>query len=845
MHSSGRKRSLIPTILRNLVVTTLCCFIANHAQAQTDKQDKRAALVVILNLLLEEEAIFRPEGNLLKLNLGEVADQPLLATPGDPAVLEFDRQAEGVELCFDLSGSSIPNSGAIQIMLNGVAQTARLGKDNCFVVPVGQQRGQNFVTVSIAGQGARLVLRRIELAQSNPIDELGLPTSSRGSWNNRAVRKVLKIFAYGGHATDAQIQTWADMPAREAIGEMLNFNEYNPRLSPLIADDRVAGYGEIYSRPGNGTFGGFIDYISDPASTHPLSQRDRNFFKLSERRFGISETFQRFMVVRGLNPFRQRIGFWETNYHLAVNLNAGVQDRQMQFYYDEVMNAHAENRPYYEVIGVAAKSAAVATQYGHRFNDWDEREQICFCNDDFAREVHQLFYGIFGLDDPDEHENVTIKQTARLLTGMGVNRDGNVLDTVVNFDTPETNERRQPQHHEGPVTVLGQSIAGRTAAEKLDNLMPISMQHPESLENLPIMIVEVLADNNLSEASKNRLRNAWAALGVERRFLDYIHAYAISRVFHSPEQVKFFTSFDRAFYTANRYNISQAEALYSGRGNLELRVNFGKENRTQFRDDKAGTTFEPLNNVFGGQTAQEAAGSQLVFEGNFNRIAADREIDYRNRYRTRCGSCNNGNAYFKDWSQVIPPENGGYTADYVARWMWRHIVGHLDDYTELERAHLVSIIGANSIESTADVTERFAENRFWDLNYLLCIRADKLDRGETVNGLYDIMGNPNLPDGGDNAPWSSRCNINRVDPHSPAEREAFNLVVTADMVRNTPYIRDLVNELGTSPVRLKQRASGGLNEEDAGFIRLRANERIQAAALFIMATPFVFAEAQN
>jgi hypothetical protein len=56
-------------------------------------------------------------------------------------------------------------------------------------------------------------------------------------WNTTAVRRVLHTFAYGGFASDAQIQTWADMTPQMAIAEMLTFAPANDRLSPPEPDN--------------------------------------------------------------------------------------------------------------------------------------------------------------------------------------------------------------------------------------------------------------------------------------------------------------------------------------------------------------------------------------------------------------------------------------------------------------------------------------------------------------------------------------------------------------------------------------------------------------------------------
>jgi len=529
----------------------------------------------------------------------------------------------------------------------------------------------------------------------------------------------------------------------------------------------------------------------------------------------MDEGFQRMVVTRGLNPFRQKIGFWETNYHLAVNLDAGVEGDQLVVYYDMIMEAHEQGLPYREVIGAAAKSAAIATQYNHRFNIWLEGPQECACNDDFAREIHQLFYGIFGEDDPN-HENGTIRETAKMLTDMRLpyGTTGGLANNV-DFQTEF--------HHRGDLTILGRTISGANAAAKIDNLMPISMQHPESLKNLPIMIIEVLADDNLSEANKQLLRNAWAALGVDRTLLDFIHSYATSKIFHGPEQLKYASSFERAFYTANKFNIDNTEALLSN-DNFLGTGGAGKDIDEILINDASSDIFRPLHNVFGGQTSIQASDSALAFEGNFNTSVPAADYRVARNFPAACEECENGAAWRKDWTKLIPSENGRYTAEQVARWLWMHVIGSMNNYGSLERAHLVSILGANNDEDREDL-----KYVFWDLNYLLCLRDDRVSKGFNNNNLVDLM---------TNEAWWTFCRQGDDgfnQDFSPLEKAAFNRVISSDEVENTPYIRSLVQELADSEVFL--------NSSD-DFIKLRANERVQAALVFIFATPFVFAEGE-
>ena len=51
-------------------------------------------------------------------------------------------------------------------------------------------------------------------------------------WDEAHVRRILRAFAYGGQASDNQIQIWANMSASDAVQQMLSFDTTNPRLSP-------------------------------------------------------------------------------------------------------------------------------------------------------------------------------------------------------------------------------------------------------------------------------------------------------------------------------------------------------------------------------------------------------------------------------------------------------------------------------------------------------------------------------------------------------------------------------------------------------------------------------------
>ncbi|MBX2849527.1 MAG: hypothetical protein KTR16_14490, partial [Acidiferrobacterales bacterium] len=363
-----------------------------------------ATIAAIINSYLLEEGIFAES---IELTLNAI-DSTSYGIKEDFEII-FPRDSQDVELCFILSSAA-----NLQLSINGVNQSLRAG-ENCYVITTEAQRNTNTIEFYHSGNNGNSKISLISLARQDSY-RYQLPSLTRAEWDERAVRKVLKIFAFGGHARDSQIKLWANMRPYDAISQMLTFSEHNTLLSPLAVGEKYTESGSANS--GLGKITEFLNFLSDDSSNLPIPIGNREYFGIDGYLF--DDGFIRMITVRGLNPFRQRIGFWETNYHLAVNLNASVSMRQMTYYYDLIMEAHEQNRPYYEVMGIAAKSAAVAMQYGHRENRWNAGDQICECNQDFAREIHQLYYGIFGTDDSSHHENVTIPETAKMLTGMPV-----------------------------------------------------------------------------------------------------------------------------------------------------------------------------------------------------------------------------------------------------------------------------------------------------------------------------------------------------------------------------------------------------------------------------------------
>ncbi len=812
-----------------LLIAMLAFCFKSTAQEQSREQRIAAVMSIINFMLLDVDTFISLDLNKLENGARSV---------NKDFEIEFASSDQDLELCFYVNPRQAISDSNVTMSINGVTQSAGnslTAGENCYTIPLAQQQSVNSVQINVSsGQTLTLSGFGVEPATQN---RLGLPSLTRSSWDERAVRKVLKIFAFGGHATNAQIYNWANMRPQLAISQMLTFDQHNARLSPLSQGER---YTELASQ--YGTINEFYDFIGSPTADHPIPVSERD--NLDRNGYRFASTFGRMVAMRGLNPFRQRIGFWETNYHLATNRNAGVSRDQMLEYYRVIMDAHERRVPYHEVMGVAAKSAAVAMQYGHRRNTcsnaYFDRDGVCqtrlvdgesACqfqgNADFGREIFQLFFGIFGINDPT-HEDVNIENASRMLTGMNV-----PYIEDFGFDTKVTFENcRHHKDQYGPLMILGNPITGFDASAKIDNLMPILMDNAESKANLPVYIISSLADDSMTDAKRTLLRQAWEQLGSSKDFLTFIHAYATSQMFHSPDHVKYLTSFERAYYLANKYNIDNIEAFLSN-DYVSDSGRAGREIDDVMSGDNASEVFEPLHNVFGGQTSLEASDSAVAFEKNYNRSATKENWQFEAALPSSCDACDQGDPWSKDWTKVIPAENGAYSAEYVARWLWNHAVGNMDNYTELERAQLLSILGAvrqapvNGEEPSWQIDRRYT---YFDLNTLLCIRADRQNDGMNNNSLSDLM---------EYDSWDDYCRHNSgvYDDH---ELAALNMSFSGNDLQNSnsepfPYLRGLMQELASAEVPLTSTDP---------IQRRRANESVQAALAFIFATPFIFAEGQ-
>ncbi|MEM7019141.1 MAG: DUF1800 family protein [Pseudomonadota bacterium] len=497
-------------------------------------------------------------------------------------------------------------------------------------------------------------------------------TISDAQWDETAVRKVLHTFAYGGFAADAQIQTWANMSPAQAIQEILTLDTTNTLVSPPAGDGLDSQ---------DGTLAGLSTFWSSDDAMNPIGMDDRMSFDREERN-ALARVWNNAVNRRGLNPVRQYIGLWETNYHMVANIDVGVNNYQIGRHYDDIMNALAAGQTYRDVMTTSSLSAAIATQYNHRRNVF--QNGIFRGNEDFAREYHQLFFGILGEYNPTYHEEVTIPNTGKALTGMPINFVEGRLDEVVTFNTTD--------HHVDPLDILNVSVTGQNAQEKFESLATTSISHPESLVNLPIIIARGLADEELSNAETRVLQNSWLAM-ADKDLLGFLRNYATSTIFHDSNRLKYLPSTHRHLSVINKLTLNNDEA-----------------NRDLYDVDayqqEGVTVFRPQYDVFGAQTGLAASDDAEIF-----RFVYNRSTQGVGRYAATHIEENGQVVWEKDWGSVAPREtDSSYNVQTVAEWLWQRFLSDgLKNFGALERFHVYSLLATGQdpgIQLDANNAER-------------------------------------------------------------------------------------------------------------------------------------------
>lgn len=503
-------------------------------------------------------------------------------------------------------------------------------------------------------------------------------------WNEAYVRRVLAAFAYGGLASDAQIATWGDMKPAQAVAEILTFDSVNSKLSPPEAGDDTSLH--------CGSLAGLQAFWSsdDPGNVMKYSDRYRYATLNTNGQLNtanLQRTWSKAISTRGCNPFLHKMALYITNYHASITVHktrAGL----IRDYYDRVMEALMNGSDFVDVMTVAASDAALARAYGHQYSVYNDNNEVFYGTDDFAREFHQLLFRINGTtEDTAYHEDTTIEHSAWMLAGMNIDRNQGAYDSVnagdwyigpINFSdhydnyTNPRNLRNTTNHYHGAegvnscLEILHANICGANAGEKIAALAPVAASHPESMENVPVTIIDFYADDNLDADKIAAIRGSWE--DAEFDLLQFMRDYASSTEFHNAATYKYRTAFDRNLLIQNLNTLDNEEV-------------FGREHYDSpyYRmRDQGAEVFEPAHDVFGGQTGFQAANNRYLFKDAYwkNVDSSSYLYDVRDTYTLEPGEGAVVYEWNKDWSSVIPVNsNGEHVVADVAEWLWNHFIG--------------------------------------------------------------------------------------------------------------------------------------------------------------------------
>ncbi|MDX2427744.1 MAG: DUF1800 family protein [Xanthomonadales bacterium] len=524
-------------------------------------------------------------------------------------------------------------------------------------------------------------------------------------WDESHVRRVLAAFAYGGLASDAQIDTWSRMRPRHAVAEILTFDSVNNKLSPPEAgDDTSLHCGSLASLQAFWS-------SDDPYNMMKYGDRSRYAVLNANNRLSTSNlqrTWVKAISTRGCNPFLHKMALYITNYHASISVEktrAGL----IRDYYDRIAAALSNSGDFIDVMTVAATDAALARAYGHRLSKYYNRTEVFKGTDDFAREFHQLLFRINGTtENTVYHEDTTIEHTAWMLTGMNVDRNQGAygspdkvdwyigpIDFSDHYDdyTKPRNLRNTSLHYHGNtgedscLEILHSTICGDNAGEKIAELARVAAEHSESMANVPVTIIDFFADDNLDANKIKAIRGTWAE--ADYNLLKFIRKYAASTAFHNTNTFKYRTAFDRNLLVQNKNTLDNEEAF--GRDLFDSPF-------ARMRDQGA-VIFDPAHDVFGGQTGFQAANNRYLFRDAYwsNVAKSTFLLDISDTYTLDPGVDAAVYKWQKDWGSVIPVNaNGEYVVADVAEWLWNHFIGDGGkNFDPIARAQVHALLADN------------------------------------------------------------------------------------------------------------------------------------------------------
>jgi hypothetical protein len=163
-----------------------------------------------------------------------------------------------------------------------------------------------------------------------------LSTVKFKDWNESHVRRVLNAFAYGGLATDAQIDTWSRMKPAQAVAEILTFSAVNNKLSPPDGGDDT----DLHC----GSLAELQEFWSSNEAGNAMNYADRYRYAVlsngttpSLSTGNLQRTWTKAISTRGCNPFLHKMALYLTNYHASISVHktrAGL----IRDYYDNILS---------------------------------------------------------------------------------------------------------------------------------------------------------------------------------------------------------------------------------------------------------------------------------------------------------------------------------------------------------------------------------------------------------------------------------------------------------------------------------------------------------------------------
>jgi len=469
-------------------------------------------------------------------------------------------------------------------------------------------------------------------------------------WNVNAIKKVLNTFTYGITASEEQILVWSNMQPREAIEEIINMSGYNKKL-------KDSGDGFLSEEEAR------LEFI-----VQKMDERYPGSAFRFESRLSKGELISPLIMDNtNYNSFRLKLGLWEVNYHQVINsMIDALFSLNVYNYFDNIAEGIEHNINYEKILAASAISTPIMLMYGQTSNKYvNEKFNV---NDDFARELHQLFFGILGDGYNKYYENITIENTAKILTGMRQSyKSYTTISGTKTINAPTYNIEETPEKHFiGSLNILGEEISQSSIKEAIDKIAHVAIRKNESMTNLPIMIINGLADSNIEKNKENRQRamNEWKANIENIDILKFIQSYAISYEFHSEKRFRTLSSLDRLAKTYNLLNFEGKKPYKYNTITVELK----KENYQ---------LFFPAKGVFGNLTGEDIKTNSTVFTAFYNR-AANRK--YTNLYK----DTNFANMIDKDIDNNVKD---------ISAFIWNRFIGdNLKHFGLMEKLHVYSLL---------------------------------------------------------------------------------------------------------------------------------------------------------